>query len=95
MSRYRWGLGALLGAFLAVAHGSVAIGLPAVGPDDPVDLAESVIRCVVIDGENFCTEIGFIDARPGTSEWRSYIEGAMADSSGGTGDMTLGRWFES
>lgn len=33
MSRYRWGLGALLGAFLAVAHGSVAIGLPAVGPD--------------------------------------------------------------
>ncbi len=51
--------------------------------------AEKVIKCVVIEKKNFCTELGFVDRVPGSGSWKTYLSSALAQASSDTGDMAL------
>ena len=71
----------------------VPVSAPALaGPPDhakPADRAANVIRCVTIDQEVFCTEMGFMDLKPGTGPWKALVADAMAADVSGTGDMNF------
>lgn len=50
---------------------------------------ETLIKCSVLDGEQFCTVLGFIDIEHGSAAWKKYIAEALSAPDSDTGDMSL------
>ncbi len=70
-SRGVFGLVLALVASLAtptLASAEEAQGLP-VDQMSMMEIADELVKCVDIDGENYCVHIGFTQLRPGTSDW--------------------------
>ena len=62
----------LSAAFVAVLMlGTTAVPAAAAGGDEPlIDVADRVVECHDLDGENYCFALGFTDVTPGTKAWR-------------------------
>ena len=95
--RTRW-LGGLLAALLVVAVAQPAVAAESVndlapevavpGDDDLLDRFDAVIKCVTLDDEVFCTELGFLEERPDSKAWRDMVGNAVAADVSGSGDMS-------
>lgn len=58
--------------------------------DPSVDRADKVIRCVVIDQQRFCTEIGFVLQDKDSASWKSSLANELSADVSGSGDLGLG-----
>ncbi len=75
---------------VATANVLIAVASPALAnSEDLVRRAEQVIKCVQLDGETYCTDVGFIGVRPHSGAMRDYLEGMMLADLGGEGDMSF------
>ncbi|MDO8105952.1 C39 family peptidase [Isoptericola sp. b441] len=83
----RRGATAALAMAIAVPLAQPAMAAPS--GDSELSDAMNVIRCTVIDGESFCTELGFVQSKPGSAAWRANLAAALATEDSDTGDMGL------
>lgn len=76
---------------LSLALASVSAFTPSLAgaASSDVNRADAVIRCVTIDKEQFCTEIGFTDLKRGSDAWKSYLSAALSAVPSETGDDAL------
>ncbi|MEA3309745.1 MAG: hypothetical protein U9Q70_09580 [Chloroflexota bacterium] len=52
------------------------------------ELVAKLIRCVDLDGEQYCFCVGFIDLQSGSAEWQKWLSAALAEEDS-AGDMSL------
>ena len=87
---------ALVAAGIATSAGATTF-VPPPGPmtvgttsDPGADRADKVIKCVVIDQQRFCTEIGFVLQDKGSASWKGSLANALSTNVSGSGDLGLG-----
>lgn len=57
------------------------------GQDADAARVEKVIRCVTIDQQNFCTELGFLDRDTQGGSWKEFLSEALDAPGSEAGDM--------
>lgn len=53
-----------------------------------ISWVEEVVDCTVIDGEDFCTDLGFVPVEFGSREWDRWVRTLLAADVGSGGDMS-------
>ncbi len=82
----------LAGALLTQMPGSASAQTSTEPPSEQstlVERFEKVSRCLVIDGERFCTEVGFIGPATEAGNWKVRLGDVLMADVAGSGDMNL------
>lgn len=74
---------------LGLIVGSAPPAIAANGQETLADVADRLVDCFDVDGENYCTHLGFIDLEKGSAEWDEMWAAAELEVPSGTGDMPL------